>query len=265
MVKINGNVRKSQPDSQEPLVSLPVVFFLVIYFSLLFFAFFATANALKSLGGVETKIPRDIAELKELNAAILNLRDDHLPLLLLFYSTLYILKQTFCIPGSVWLNLWGGSLFGLTFGFPLVCALTVLGASSCYTVSSLLGRRIIERLFPVRLKKLQSLLPTEKTSSLWFSLVLLRIIPFTPNWFLNLTSPILNIPFSYFWTSCFVGLSVYNFLCVQAGTMLGEISSIEDVFTPSMVLKISCFAIFSLAFIVGQKVLQKRRTEFVNK
>lgn len=40
---------------------------------------------------------------------------------------------------------------------------------------------------------------------MFFFLLFLRLFPMTPNWFLNLSAPILNIPISQFFFSVLIG------------------------------------------------------------
>jgi len=53
----------------------------------------------------------------------------------------------------------------------------------------------------------------------------------SPNWFLNIASPILHIPIWHFFLSVFVGLMPYNFICVQTGSVLSELQSLDGVFS----------------------------------
>lgn len=45
----------------------------------------------------------------------------------------------------------------------------------------------------------------ENRNSLFFFLLFLRLFPMTPNWFLNLSAPILNIPIVQFFFSVLIG------------------------------------------------------------
>ena len=45
------------------------------------------------------------------------------PCSLLAFSTLYVFKQTFAVPGSFVLNVAAGAVFGTTFGNPWVASL----------------------------------------------------------------------------------------------------------------------------------------------
>nr|XP_006012558.1 PREDICTED: transmembrane protein 41A isoform X3 [Latimeria chalumnae] len=91
-----------------------------------------------------------------------------------------------------------------------------------------------------------SLLVEENQSSLFFFLLFLRLFPMTPNWFLNLTSPILNIPITQFFFSVLIGLIPYNFICVQTGSILSEISSLDDIFSWGTLLKLLGIAVMAL-------------------
>ena len=44
--------------------------------------------------------------------------------------------------------------------------------------------------------------------SLFYFLLFLRLFPMSPNWFLNISSPILNIPIHYFFFSVLIGKSI---------------------------------------------------------
>lgn len=48
----------------------------------------------------------------------------------------------------------------------------------------------------------------------------------SPNWLLNITSPLLNVPFPLFFISVLFGLIPYNFLCVQSGLILAELRGV---------------------------------------
>lgn len=45
----------------------------------------------------------------------------------------------------------------------------------------------------------------ENQDCLFFFLLFLRFFPMTPNWFLNMSAPIVNIPITFFFCSVFIG------------------------------------------------------------
>ncbi|KAF9314925.1 Transmembrane protein 41A, partial [Podila minutissima] len=56
--------------------------------------------------------------------------------------------------------------------------------------------------------------------SLFMQLLLIRLFPLTPYWFINLASPLVGVPVIPFMTSMFLGCMPYNYICTQAGAIL---------------------------------------------
>ena len=104
-------------------------------------------------------------------------------------------------------NLLAGALFGLWIGFPFCCLLTAFGATFCFLLSKYFGKKYIEKLFPKRIKLLK-LKIKENKSRLIYILLFLRLFPITPNWFLNMAFPIIDIPIDQFFISVFIGKKV---------------------------------------------------------
>lgn len=59
--------------------------------------------------------------------------------------------QTFMIPGTIFMSLLAGSLFGVIKGVALVVFSATAGASSCYFLSKLIGRPLVFTLWPDKL------------------------------------------------------------------------------------------------------------------
>ncbi|XP_051998781.1 transmembrane protein 41A-A [Xyrauchen texanus] len=197
------------------------------------------------------KFPSDLEELKEISELLQFYKTEHTGYVLLLFCSAYLYKQAFAIPGSSFLNILAGALFGTWYGLLLTCVLTTVGATLCFLLSKAFGKQTIVRLFPEKVAMLQRKVE-ENRSSLFFFLLFLRFFPMSPNWFLNMTSPILNIPVTLFFMAVFIGLMPYNFICVQTGSMLSRISSLDDLFSWSVVLKlilIACVALLPGALI----------------
>jgi uncharacterized membrane protein YdjX (TVP38/TMEM64 family) len=75
---------------------------------------------------------------------------------ILGYCSIYIFMQTFMIPGTIFMSLLAGALFGVVKGGILVVFTATAGASSCYFVSKLIGRPLISWLWPEKLRYFQS-------------------------------------------------------------------------------------------------------------
>jgi uncharacterized membrane protein YdjX (TVP38/TMEM64 family) len=81
---------------------------------------------------------------------------DHQANFVLGYCSIYIFMQTFMIPGTIFMSLLAGALFGVVKGGILVVFTATAGASSCYFLSKLIGRPLVSWLWPERLRYFQS-------------------------------------------------------------------------------------------------------------
>ncbi|XP_033103864.1 transmembrane protein 41A-like [Anneissia japonica] len=189
--------------------------------------------------------PSSIEDLHNLSHILQEYKKDHAHYIMLLFCSAYIYKQTFAIPGSVFMNILGGSLFGLWVAFPLCCLLTAIGATFCYLLSLSFGRTVIMQYFSDKILAMEKKVQ-ENLQSLFFFLLFLRLFPMSPNWFLNVSSPIVGVPISYFFSSVFIGLMPYNFMCVQTGCIISEIKTISDVFTSSILIKFAAIATVAL-------------------
>ncbi|KAM9851294.1 transmembrane protein 41A-A [Aulostomus maculatus] len=197
------------------------------------------------------KFPSDLEELRELAELLQFYKTEHTGYVLLLFCSAYLYKQSFAIPGSSFLNILAGAIFGLYEGLLLACVLTTVGSTMCYLLSLAFGKRYIVNLFPDKVSKLQRKVE-ENQDCLFFFLLFLRFFPMSPNWFLNMSAPIVNIPITFFFCSVFIGLLPYNFICVQTGVMLSEVSSLDDLFSWErlvQLLAIACMALLPGALI----------------
>ncbi|CAH1249272.1 TMEM41A [Branchiostoma lanceolatum] len=139
----------------------------------------------------ELKFPSNLEELRWLAELLQKYCQDHWDYVWLLFCSAYLYKQTWAIPGSVFL---------------------------------------VEENLP----------------SLFFLLLFLRLFPMTPNWFLNISSPIVGVPIWQFFFSVLIGLMPYNFVCVQTGGILSTIKSIDDVFSAKILMQMLGAAMVAL-------------------
>uniref|UniRef100_K7GIE5 Transmembrane protein 41A n=1 Tax=Pelodiscus sinensis TaxID=13735 RepID=K7GIE5_PELSI len=191
------------------------------------------------------KFPSDLEELRELAEFLQDYKQEHQNYVLLLFCAAYLYKQSFAIPGSSFLNILAGALFGPWTGLLLCSALTSVGATCCYLLSASFGKQFVVCWFPERVAMLQKKVEQNR-SSLFFFLLFLRLFPMTPNWFLNLASPILNIPVSQFFFSVLLGLIPYNFICVQTGAILSQITSLDALWSWGTLLQLLAMAVAAL-------------------
>eukprot|EP00669_Euglena_mutabilis_P014719 TRINITY_DN9904_c0_g1_i1.p3 TRINITY_DN9904_c0_g1~~TRINITY_DN9904_c0_g1_i1.p3 ORF type:complete len:185 (+),score=82.20 TRINITY_DN9904_c0_g1_i1:209-763(+) len=149
---------------------------------------------------------------------------------MLALAVTYVTLQTFSIPGTIFINVVCGSLFGLYAAFLLTVLCATVGASGAYVASMLFGRRLFVAWFPDRIRAFTEEIEVHRHHLLSY-LLFLRITPFLPNWFINIASPILGIPFPHFFFATLVGVSPQTFIAVNAGV---TVTRLRDPDTPLM-------------------------------
>ncbi|GAN06598.1 transmembrane protein 41A-A-like [Mucor ambiguus] len=175
------------------------------------------------------------------------------------FAVLYLWQQAFSIPGSVLLNLLAGYLYGITMGTVWTSLLTAGGATLAYGLAILVGEPLIRvPWFARKAEPLNRQLEQERqTGGLFWWLLFARLFPFSPYWFINLVSPLLDIPVSPFFWSTFFGSMPYNFICAQAGDVLGDLTSTSDIVSVSLVLKLLIVSFISLVPVIWGKAIQQ--------
>jgi hypothetical protein len=123
------------------------------------------------------KFPKDIQDIKQLRGSLSKIVQNDWNTIFIFFSTFFILydliyqmifsenkpfqfqviSTILCkiTKGSAIFNVFAGDLFGVAFGFPLVCFLNSYGAACCYWLASTLGKGVIKKIFPEKMKKLE--------------------------------------------------------------------------------------------------------------
>lgn len=145
-------------------------------------------------------------------------------------SLVYCTMQTFAIPGTLTLSVLAGALFGVVNGLVLVSAVSTLGASCCYGMAWLSGKQLAQRLWPQRLGAFKAEVGRRSGLTLLGYMVLLRLTPILPNTFINVASPLVGLPLQPFVIGTLLGCLPNNFVAVSAGSRLGEIRSMSDMY-----------------------------------
>ncbi|KAG6396925.1 hypothetical protein SASPL_143084 [Salvia splendens] len=114
------------------------------------------------------------------------------------YCLVYVFMQTFMIPGTVFMSLLAGALFGLFKGVALV-VFTATG-------------QVVKR-----------------REGLLNYMLFLRVTPTLPNTFINVASPIVDVPYHIFFLATFIGIIPAAFVTVRAGIALGDLQSMGDL------------------------------------
>lgn len=110
----------------------------------------------------------------------------------------------------------------LSLGFYFLIQCSCTGASLCFLMSQTLAKQLVLRKFPGLFKKFNSMVQKNRHNLFWYMLFL-RLTPLVPNWFVNLGSPLVGIPYKYFLGASMIGLMPMNFILMKTGQTLQEI------------------------------------------
>ncbi|CAF2608737.1 unnamed protein product [Rotaria sp. Silwood2] len=202
------------------------------------------------------KIPKTIDDAKILGNVLYKYSKHHRYIIMIAFFLTYIFLQTFAIPGSIFLSILAGFLYPFPLALFLVCLCSSLGASFCYLLSKLFGRPLLLKYFRAKIIDWQRKVQKRSDSLLWF-MIFLRITPILPNWFINLCSPILDVPLKPFFLGTFAGVALPSILFIQAGKTIHQLSSPSDVFSWGSIFMLSFCAILSLLPIYFKNQIEK--------
>eukprot|EP01098_Paradermamoeba_levis_P003903 TRINITY_DN1724_c0_g1_i1.p1 TRINITY_DN1724_c0_g1~~TRINITY_DN1724_c0_g1_i1.p1 ORF type:complete len:308 (-),score=75.73 TRINITY_DN1724_c0_g1_i1:114-1037(-) len=191
------------------------------------------------------KLPRSLEQAKELRVVLANYASSHFYSVLSTFAAVFIFLQSFSIPGTIFLSFIAGALFGFPIGFSLAVLSSTIGASCCYFLSWTIGRSLVRKLFPQRLDWFGLQIEKHK-KNLFNYLLFLRITPLLPNWFINISSPVLGVPYVSFALATFFGIMPPTFLTVKAGLTLHTLNSTTDYIDITSILTLVFFAALSL-------------------
>ncbi|GLU05394.1 hypothetical protein SLE2022_224960 [Rubroshorea leprosula] len=204
------------------------------------------------------RLPRSLEDLQVLRDHLEIYTSDYTVQVLVGYCVVYIFMQTFMIPGTVFMSLLAGALFGVFKGVALVVFAATAGASSCYFLSKLIGRPLVFSLWPDKLSFFQAQVAQRRKGLLNYMLFL-RLTPTLPNTFINVASPIVDVPYHIFFLATFIGLIPAAFITVRAGIALGDLQSVGDLYDFNSIATLFLIGVVS----VTPTLMSKNKSEHV--
>ncbi|XP_078271517.1 transmembrane protein 41B [Rhinoraja longicauda] len=202
-------------------------------------------------------IPKDMDDAKALGKVLSKYKDAFYVQVLVAYFTTYIFLQTFAIPGSIFLSILSGFLYPFPLALFLVCLCSGLGASFCYMLSYLVGRPIVYKYLTERATKWSQQVDKHRDHLINY-IIFLRITPFLPNWFINITSPVINVPLGVFFIGTFLGVAPPSFVAIKAGTTLYQLTTAGEAVSWNSVFVLMFLAVVSLLPVFFQKNLKQK-------
>ncbi|CAG8620738.1 3858_t:CDS:2 [Ambispora leptoticha] len=203
------------------------------------------------------KLPTNIEELQALKELLSSYMDKFYPRVLAAFIILYIFLQTFSIPGSMWLSILGGALFGLPVALPVVCTCCAIGSTCCYLLSQKFGKTFVKERYAEKLDQLAIHIQAHSSNLLNY-IIVLRLAPFPPNWFANLAAPHVGIPLKTFMLGTFFGVAGPSVIHVQAGETINTMAN-SSSFHMFTVENVCALVLIGLAVLIP--VFLRRRVE----
>ncbi|KAI0028965.1 hypothetical protein K488DRAFT_89230 [Vararia minispora EC-137] len=174
------------------------------------------------------RIPKSFEQLKDLNDLLKKYRDIYPFRILICFVITYLFLQAFSLPGSMYMSILGGAVWGVPRALPLCCACVATGSSLCYLLSAALGPALLTMpLFKTRLESLSLQIAAQRANMISF-LIVLRIAPLPPHWVVNMLCPHLGIALPTFWISTFLGIFGVTVIHTTIGSGLDDMTSAAD-------------------------------------
>lgn len=174
------------------------------------------------------RIPKSFTQLQELNGLLKKYRDIYPYRIVVCYVITYLFLQAFSLPGSMYLSILGGAVWGVTRALPLVCFCVGTGATLCYLISAALGPALLTLpKWKALLDKWATKIRANKENMVSF-LIVLRIAPLPPHWVVNVVCPHVGIGIVPFWISTALGILGVSVIHTTIGGGLDEMTSADD-------------------------------------
>ncbi|KAG6555235.1 hypothetical protein Mapa_003276 [Marchantia paleacea] len=195
------------------------------------------------------KFPKDMGELRVIRGALEVYQKEHRTQVQIGIVCFYLFLQTFMIPGSTFINVLAGSLYGFYEALLLVLILAGAGSSLCYCLSNFILKEIVYYYFPDRCEWLAKEVQRHRHNLLNY-ILFLRITPILPNWFINVSSPLVGVPYRNFVIGTILGVIPASVVGVKAGSILSTIDSLSDLYDFWTIATISFIAVMALLPVV---------------
>ena len=193
--------------------------------------------------------------LREQQATLAAFRADNPLLAPALFVGVYIAVTALSLPGAAVMSLAGGALFGLWTGVLLVSFASSIGATLAMLVARFLLREAVSRRLGPLLKRIDEGIARDGA----FHLFALRLVPIFPFFAVNLALGLTRMPArSFYWVSQ-LGMLPATVVYLNLGTRLGEITSLQGLVSPGLLLSLALLGVFPLLARQGLRMWRLRR------
>ncbi|HCK80789.1 MAG TPA: TVP38/TMEM64 family protein [Candidatus Competibacter denitrificans] len=182
----------------------------------------------------------DLDFLKTHAAALTAYRLDHPRLVALLYFFLYLMATSLSVPGVIVLSVAGGAVFGLFWGTVLASFASTFGGTLAFLAARRFLRDTVRRYWGQRLALIEAGMARDGP----FYLFGMRLVPVIPYFLINLLMGLTPMPTATFYWISQLGMLPLLIVYVNAGTQLARLSSLQDLFSPTLLLSLGLIAIF---------------------
>jgi len=203
------------------------------------------------------KLPKNFDDARNLGQVLENYKDTHYKSVLLCYFTSYLFLVSFSIPGSTFLSVLAGFLYPSWMAMFFVCLSSAIGAGVCYTLADVIGKVFVDKYLSERVEKWRVTVDKNRNDLMSY-ILFLRITPFLPNWFINITSPVLNIPMRIFFWATFFGVAPLSFIAVSAGKEIHKLVTFGDAVSTDAIFLCAAAAVVSILPILAKKLFAEK-------
>ena len=165
------------------------------------------------------------------------------------YFLVYVAVTALSLPGATIVTLAGGAIFGLGWGLLIVSFASSIGATLAFLTARFLLRDSVQARFGQRLAEVDRGIRKDGA----FYLFTLRLIPVVPFFVINLLMGLTNMKaWTFYWVSqlgMLAGTAVY----VNAGTQLGQLTSLQGIVSPGL---LGSFVLLGLFPLIARRVVE---------
>ncbi|CAE6508290.1 unnamed protein product [Rhizoctonia solani] len=178
------------------------------------------------------RIPKSFAQLQDLNTLLKKYRDVYPYRIFICYTITYLYLQAFSLPGSMYLSILGGAVWGVPRALPLACSCVATGATLCYLISAALGPALLAvPSWRARLDAWSEKIDSQRDNLMSY-LIVIRIAPFPPHWVVNVLCPHVGIGIPRFWISTFLGIMGVSVIHTTIGGKFNPIPCFFSISSP---------------------------------
>jgi len=184
----------------------------------------------------------ELSSLRANAAALARAKAERPVLAAALYLLVYIGVTGLSLPGAVPLTLAAGALFGLEEGTLLVSFGSTIGATLAFLASRFLFQDLVRRRFAPQLAQINRGLERRGTAYL----LTLRLVPVVPFVAVNLLLGLTSFPATRFYWVSQLGMLPATIVYVNAGTQLGNLTSVSGILSPAVIASLVLLALLPL-------------------